>query len=95
MSADQAKQSGHLSQKDLMLRWGCNSVRTIQRTRKEYGLEPVEFFGINPLFSLEDVERVEEARRKRQLRRMKRQQKQKAIGGLLTIRQLRKAKGRK
>jgi hypothetical protein len=53
------QERGQLSNKDLMQRMGFNSVRSIQRLRSEYGLKPVGWWGINPLFAVEDVERVE------------------------------------
>lgn len=89
-----------LSQKDLMQRWECDSIRTVQRHRKKYGLEPVAFRGNAPLFSLQDVEALEEARREDGLRRLTRQRKfgKSHIGGILTLRQLKaraRAKGLK
>jgi hypothetical protein len=74
MSIDQARETKLLTQKDLMSKWGC-TVRTIQRTRKEFGLLPVDFYGVNPLFTPEDVARVEEMRRVKRMEWLERKAK--------------------
>lgn len=84
-----AHQSRLLTQKDLMARWNC-TVKTVQRARKTFSLDPVDFYGVNPLFRLEDVERAEELRRQRGMARMRRQ----GRNGILTLKQL-KARAKK
>jgi hypothetical protein len=65
------KAQNYLSQKDLVERWGLASVRTVQRYRKEFNLKPISWWGINPLFSLEEVERVERLRNKKRMAMMR------------------------
>lgn len=54
----------HLSKKDLASRWGV-TVRSVERTRKRFGLTPCGFFGRQPEFTLADVLALE-ARRTRE-----------------------------
>jgi hypothetical protein len=84
-----------LTQKDLADRWEC-SVRTVQRTREEFGLLPVDRIGNNPVFSIEHVEAVEELRRETYLIQCKARSKRarKQIGGILTLKQLKAKKAR-
>lgn len=61
------KKRGLFSQKDLVERWGLTSVRTVQRYRNEFNLKPVDWWGVNPLFTLAEVERVERLRNKKRM----------------------------
>lgn len=51
-----------LTKKDLASRWGV-TVRSVERTRKRFGLCPCGFFGRQPEFTVKDVERLEEKRK--------------------------------
>ena len=90
---------GMLSQKDLMKRLGV-SIRVIQRLRNRYRLPVKAYWGVNPLFTEQDVKRMERSIRidrqrmaKRKSATMRRQwrsgQMRKAIDGYF---QLRKSK---
>lgn len=81
--------NGLLTQKDLMARWEC-TTRTVQRARKEFDLMPVDFWGINPLFLLADVERVEKHRLYKRLKHLERKAGKKT--GIVTTQQLRRVK---
>lgn len=84
-----------LTQKDLMERWRYDSVRNIQRIRKEFGLEPSDFTGITPLFALEDVQRVEEARREKRMKILERCQSQRRAANILTLKEIRAREGKR
>lgn len=79
-----------LTQKDLMTRWQL-SIRAVQRQRKEFGLQPIDCLGNNPLFALEHVEAVEELRREKFLLRTKARAStaRRQIGGVITLKQIR------
>jgi hypothetical protein len=89
VSIDKAQSAGLLSQKELCDELGVKSLRQVQRIRKRFGLEPVDFTGINPVFSREDVERVKEARRQSLADLNRRRRAQHTVGGILTLRQIR------
>lgn len=91
---DKARQKGLLTQKDLCLRWNM-SIRTVQRERERFGLEPVDFYGNNPLFTLDEVEKMEEARRLRGIQRLlkrKRVPRDRITGRIVSMKELRAAK---
>src|SRR5690242_3527339 len=62
VSVDQAKESDLLSQKDLMEKLKAG-IRTVQRFKVEFELQPVDFYGVNPLYEPKDVEAALEKRR--------------------------------
>lgn len=97
MSNDKAKEGGLLTQKDLMQRWGV-TPRTVQRHRKEFGLEPCDFTGINPVFRVEDVEAMEERRRAKRREFLNRQSKGKnsgRFGAILSLKEIRQKAGKR
>jgi hypothetical protein len=89
MSNTQAKEVGLLTQKDLADELGVTSLRQVQRIRQRFGLEPVAFTGINPVFSPQDVERVKEARRQSLMELNRKRRAQTTVGGILTLKQIR------
>lgn len=57
------------TKKELMLRWGVTK-RTVERDVRKFGLNPVAFVGIQPLWDLPSILAMEERRtdaRSRQL----------------------------
>jgi hypothetical protein len=60
------KRQGLLCQKEICDLWGI-ALRTLHKERKRWGLRPVEFDGLMPLFDPQDVERADERRRKTRL----------------------------
>jgi hypothetical protein len=89
------QQRGQLSQKDLLARMGFNSVRSIQRIRVRYGLTPVGWWGINPLFDISDVERIEKLIAKERAEKMCSKMKHARSFRLVSINQARRRAGRK
>lgn len=89
------KERGLMSQKDLMRRKGYNSVRSVQRFRKEFGLLPASFWGVNPLFTLEAVELAEAAEEKKRLAMLKRKMARARACKLISIKQARRRAGRR
>ena len=55
-----------LTQKELAARWGV-CLRTVQREVRRWRLNPIDYTGIQPLFSEFDVEDMEAKRRKERM----------------------------
>lgn len=51
-----------LTRREIAARWGNCSVRTVARAEKQFGLEPVTYIGLEPVFSLADVAKCEQRR---------------------------------
>mgnify|MGYP003393458486 CR=1 FL=1 len=60
------EQEKHLTKKDLASRWGV-TVRSVERTRKRFGLQPCGFFGRQPEFTVAAVEALEATRNKERI----------------------------
>jgi hypothetical protein len=60
------KRQGLLCQKEICDLLGI-ALRTLQKERKRWGLRPIEFDGIMPLFDPEDVKRADELRKRTRL----------------------------
>lgn len=88
------KERNLLSQKDIVSRMGFTSVRSVQRFRKKYGLNPKSFWGLNPLFELADVEEAERRAEKERMARL-RSAKRIAHCKLISVKQARRRAGRK
>lgn len=87
-----------LTQKDLMARWGFNSIRSVQRARARFKLMPVDFWANQPLFAPADVARMEENRKKHiaeELQRAAKVCRKKICSKLVSLKEARRRAGRK
>lgn len=51
-----------LTRKDICRRWGNCSVRTVARAERKFRMRPLNFIGLEPIFTLAEVLKAENAR---------------------------------
>ncbi len=86
---------GFLTAKELQTRWGLSS-RSLYRVRDEFKMKPADYYGLNPLFSIGDIERVEKERAKRRLKNLRNRPQctGKRAKGILTVKEAKRAAGK-